>query len=1135
MHNNPLFAPPCLTTTDNKARWGELTPEAQALMLIQSTPSCAPLRLVITPDSYSAQRLLKALDAFDPDNPLNHLLFVDWETLPYDHFSPHQALVSERLALLNRLPSLKQAIVVAPMTSIAYRLPPKAHIMAHVCVWKIGMPLDSEQLQRQWVDAGYRKVSQVTCHGDFVVRGSIIDVFPAGALLPIRIELFDDTIDSLRQFDPKTQCSKQQINQFELLPAHEYGLCEKSIAHFRKSWRTLFSGNPMDAPIYRNISNQQAAGGAEYFLPLFFEHLNTVFDYLPLDTLIFHQQGVYEAAQSFWETLSQRYDQLSHDIQRPICSPSTIALKPDELFQRLNDFKHVQLSEEKQRHHNFCSLPPQLPEIIDPLKRLHAFLEAYTGRVIFCSYSLGQHTRLQEQLTQLLPDAPLMDRFSDFLQRDSRYAYWIAPIDQGFCCEQLCLLTQADIYRVTPQSPKKKTDRSDAETIIYHLGQLQSGDLVVHHNHGIGRFLGLDTLTTDGIQGDYLALEYANQDKIYVPCHALDLIGKYLGGNPDTTQLQKLGSKQWEKSQNKAKRLVEDTAAKLLEIYKTRAQATGYAFSCPGSDSMAFAASFPFETTPDQQAAIEAVEADMQSNRCMDRLVCGDVGFGKTEVAMRAAFLAAHNNKQVAVLVPTTLLAHQHTQSFQERFAAWPISIGELSRIATAKEKKSLIAKLASGHMDIVIGTHALLNDALQFKDLGLLIIDEEHRFGVKHKEKIKSLKAHVDILTLTATPIPRTLSLSLSGIRDISMITTPPMKRLPIKTMAQTFNEAIVKDGIMREIMRGGQVFYLHNRVRTINKKAELLQSMLPNLRVGIAHGQMHQDELEHIMVDFHQQKFQLLLCTTIIESGIDIPNANTIIVDHAESFGLAQLHQMRGRVGRSHHQAYAYLMHAPIEALRSDAKKRLAAIAQMDSLGSGFQLANHDLEIRGAGSILGDAQSGQIEGVGYVYFMQMLDEALKQKKTPHDEPIKIIKVDINLYASALLSPEHMVDVSVRLDYYKQIAHATTQSTLHDIRSEVIDRFGKLPEASQRFFRQSFLSLQAAQYGINKITAQKTFAYIKFEQNEATPYQKIIALIQQKSQMYQLKNQDTLRIKLTSHDFDAKIKQIEQLFKALD
>ncbi len=1144
------FDPPLPAKAGQRLLWGRLSDAGQALAIASAASRWPGLVLVVAEDVQPANSLEQELRFFLGNESIPVLGFPDWETLAYDIFSPLPELVSQRLRTLHRLGNLSKGVLVIPVGTLLQRLPPPEYLHAQTLLLDIGDRLSLTDTRRRLESAGYTCVSQVMTHVEFAVRGSILDIFPMGHDTPFRIDLFDEEVESIRTFDPETQRSLEKVKTIQLLPAREFPFNETGIARFRQGFRTCFEGDPQRRLIYREISNGNAPGGIEYYLPLFFERTATLFDYLPAGHLNIFSTGVRPQAEYFLAQVRDRYEQRRHDLDRPLLPPEQLYLREDELSGRLLDGPAIELHteplEERRRgfadYANFAtaSLPPLALQARagQPAAALKDFLATGPRRVLFVAESAGRRELLWQQLREYDLRPRLVADWAAFLRGQDQQALCVAPLEQGLWLERegLALITETQIYgeRVRQERRRRRQAARDPEQIIRNLTELRIGSPVVHEEHGVGRYLGLQTLKAGGLETEFLALEYAQGDKLYVPVASLHLISRYAGASEEAAPLHRLGGDQWERIKRKAAEQIRDVAVELLDLYARRATRPGFAFPSQEAEYASFAASFPFEETPDQQIAIESVLADMHSPRPMDRLICGDVGFGKTEVAMRAAFVAVQGGKQVAVLVPTTLLAQQHFENFSDRFADWPVRVESLSRFSSARQQQGILEGLRQGQVDIVIGTHKLLQPEVGFKDLGLLIIDEEHRFGVRHKERLKALRAEVDILTLTATPIPRTLNLSMSGLRDLSIIATPPLERHPIKTFVCQWNDALIAESCQREIKRGGQVYFLHNEVESIDAMAERVGRLVPNARVNVAHGQMRERQLEQVMRDFYHQRFNILVCSTIIESGIDVPSANTILIHRADKLGLAQLHQLRGRVGRSHHRAYAYLIVPPPQAMTEDAKKRLEAIASLEELGAGFTLATHDLEIRGAGELLGEDQSGRIEEIGFTLYSELLDRAvraIKAGRRPELERSLHQGTEVDIQLPALIPNDYLPDVHSRLVLYKRIANAASRSELDELQVEMIDRFGLLPEATKNLFAVTELKLQAMAMGIRKIEAGPQGGRLLFDADSNIDPGHIVKLIQGRPRELKLENGDKLRFTL---DLTAPATRVEKITKLL-
>jgi transcription-repair coupling factor (superfamily II helicase) len=1113
---------------------------------------------IVVANAADAQRLLTEIPWFGNQETATlrcHLL-PDWETLPYDAFSPHQDLVSERLATLYEIQSGQCDVLIVPATTALVRMAPPSFLAAYTFFFKQGEKLDETRLKTQLTLAGYTHVTQVMSPGEYSVRGGLIDLFPMGSALPYRLDLFGDTIETIRTFDADTQRSLYPVKEVRLLPGREFPMDEAARTAFRSRWREQFEGDPSKSAIYKDIGHGIASAGIEYYLPLFFEESATLFQYLPTDTTFALIGNIDEAIKRFWNDTLSRYQFLKADRERPLLAPQTLFLTDEEFFTLAKPHGRWVL----QQNDSTSELSAPLPNIAvnrridDPLINLRAYLLQTDKRVLICAESNGRRETLQQYFNEYdLAPAPC-DSYADFVTASSKLMLGVAPLHAGFelgpildngvgngvgnDIGNLIFVTETELYAGSGRriGKKKQEGVTQVESMVRDLSELKVGDPVVHVNHGIGRYLGL--VSEDMGEGitEFLHLEYANDARLFVPVSQLHLISRYSGASPEDAPLHAMGSGHWEKAKRRAAQQVRDTAAELLNLYARRALREGHAFNYSAHDYEAFAESFGFEETPDQAAAITAVIKDMTGGKPMDRLICGDVGFGKTEVALRATFVAVMGGKQVAILAPTTLLAEQHAQTFADRFADWPVKIAELSRFRSGKEITQAIKGMADGTLDIVIGTHKLLSGDVKFSRLGLVIIDEEHRFGVRQKEALKALRAEVDVLTLTATPIPRTLGMALEGLRDFSIIATAPQKRLAIKTFVRSEGESVIREACLRELKRGGQVYFLHNEVETILNRQAMLEALLPEARIAVAHGQMHERDLEKVMRDFVAQRFNILLCTTIIETGIDVPTANTIVMHRADKFGLAQLHQLRGRVGRSHHQAYAYLLVNDVNGLTKQAQRRLDAIQQMEELGSGFYLAMHDLEIRGAGEVLGDNQSGEMHEIGFQMYSEMLNEAilaLKSGQEPDSAAPLSTTTEINLHVPALLPSDYCGDIHERLSLYKRLANCSTQENIDDLQEELIDRFGKLPDAAKALIETHRLRIAAKPAGIVKIDAHGESALLQFKPNPPIDAMRIIELIQ-KNRHIRLNGQDKLRITVNMPDLASRVSQIKTTLRRL-
>ncbi|WP_067703234.1 transcription-repair coupling factor [Erwinia sp. ErVv1] len=1101
---------------------GQLTGAACAVECAEIIERHAGPVVLIAPDMQNALRLLDEIKQFT-DQPVISL--ADWETLPFDSFSPHQDIISSRLSTLYHLPAMTHGVLILPINTLMQRVCPHSFLHGHALVMQKGQQLSRDTLRSQLDQAGYRHVDQVMEHGEYAIRGALLDLYPMGSEQPYRIDFFDDEIDSLRLFDVDSQRTLEEVAAINLLPAHEFPTDKAAIERFRSQWREHFDVRREAEHIYQQVSKGTLPAGIEYWQPLFFEQpLPPLFSYLPAGTLLINTGDLEGSADRFWHEVTARFENRRVDPMRPLLPPELLWMRTDELFSELKKWPRMQFKSEAlpEKAANTNLNYQTLPDIAvqaqakAPLDALRQFLESFSGPVIFSVESEGRREALQELLARIKISPRAIAALSE--TGPGGHYLMIGASEHGFVdgLRHRAVICESDLLGARVSRRRQDSRRTiNPDVLIRNLAELHPGQPVVHLEHGVGRYMGLTTLETGGITAEYLILTYAGDAKLYVPVNSLHLISRYAGGADENAPLHKLGSDAWSRARQKAAEKVRDVAAELLDIYALRAAKAGFAFKHDREQYQLFCESFPFETTPDQAQAINAVLSDMCQPLAMDRLVCGDVGFGKTEVAMRAAFLSVENHKQVAVLVPTTLLAQQHYDNFRDRFANWPVRIEMLSRFRTAKEQTQILEEAREGKIDILIGTHKLLASELKWRDLGLLIVDEEHRFGVRHKERIKAMRADVDILTLTATPIPRTLNMAMSGMRDLSIIATPPARRLAVKTFVRQYDDLAVREAILREVLRGGQVYYLYNDVENIEKAANRLSELVPEARVAIGHGQMRERDLERVMNDFHHQRFNVLVCTTIIETGIDIPTANTIIIERADRFGLAQLHQLRGRVGRSHHQAYAWLLTPHPKAMTGDAQKRLEAIASLEDLGAGFALATHDLEIRGAGELLGEDQSGQMETIGFSLYMELLEnavDALKEGREPSLEDLTNGQTEVELRMPSLLPDDFIPDVSTRLSFYKRIASAGEEGALEDLKVELIDRFGQLPDAARNLLDIAALRMVAKQLGIRRIEASEKGGFIEFaEKNRADPGW-LIGLLQKEPKHWQLDGPSKLK-----------------------
>ncbi|MFQ3361912.1 MAG: transcription-repair coupling factor (superfamily II helicase) [Woeseiaceae bacterium] len=1117
---------------------------SNTLNLYQIATSKANPVIILAENSQHAEQLKDELIFFNKDD-CSIELFPEWETLPYDSFSPHQDIISNRLTILSNQTRSKQRIIILTVSSLLNRLPPCKYINSHSLFLDVGNNLEHQDLIDKLAHNGYRKVSQVEDHGEYASRGSLLDVFPMGTIKPIRVEVYDCEIESLRYFNVDSQLSEGEIQSVTILPAKEIPLDEASIKYFRHCYRERFDGAPTQSQVYNDITNAIAHAGIEYYLPLFYKKTANFFDYFNENITVFAPSNTEEILNTFWEDIQNRYKLYSHNIEKPLLKPTEAFIDIEtikEILKNKNVTTYSQVSVEDNKHS--INLQTKLPPPIkikthhkEPSAELTKFLNNYKGKILFTADSAGHRELIYDYLNNLQLSIKRVENWSEFCNLSFNYAVTVAPFHESVLIENanIAIITEHQIFGDKPKQRHHKYNNRDPETIIKQLTDLSVGAPVVHIVYGIGRFQGLIKLKYSDDIEEFLHLEYAEGDKLYVPVHALDLISRYTGSSPEHAPLHRLGSDQWSKAKKRAINKIHDVAAELLDVYARRAAKKGHAFRWSENEYRAFESGFPYETTVDQENAITDVLKDLSSDKPMDRVICGDVGFGKTEVALRAAFAVALGGKQVAVMVPTTLLAQQHAQTFQNRFADWPIKIAVLSRFQSKKEIQNSIAEIQSGKIDIVIGTHKILQHTKDFYQLGLVIIDEEHRFGVRHKEAIKNLRSDIDILTLTATPIPRTLNMTLGGIRELSLITTPPDNRLAVKTFITEWRDLNIREACMREVKRGGQIYFIHNRVEDIENIKQRLEKLMPEVSIKIGHGQMPERQLEEVMHDFYQRRFNMLLCTTIVESGLDIPTANTIIINRADKFGLAQLHQLRGRVGRSHHRAFAYLLSPPKNTITADANKRLEAISSLKDLGSGFTLATHDLEIRGAGELLGDVQSGQIQEIGFSLYTDMLARAVesmkKGDKVNLDEPFNS-GVDINLRVPCLLPDDYVPDVHLRLILYKRIASANNEDLIK-IKIELIDRFGLLPKEAISLLRMNSIKQNCNAIGIQKVNLDTEGGYIQFSECSVIKPEKLIEIIIDKN-IYRMRGPQRLTFKTNLTTSDERFKFLEMLLDRL-
>lgn len=1144
----PLLNPP-LPGNDGSVGWSNLHGAALGLAIAETSIAHDGLLLVVMDDPRQLHLLESEIRFFlgleDRDVPVVH--FPSWECLPYDVFSPHQDIISERLRLLSTLFRMSRGVLLTSSENLMQRLPPVDYVLGHSFSVHVGNRLDMDALRDRLANANYVSVSQVISPGEFAVRGGIIDVFPSGSEFPFRIDLFDDEVDSIRYFDPDTQRSSDRIEKIELLPAREFPMTEEGIQKFRQGFRRFFEGDPRKQTVYSAVSEGNTPPGIEFFFPLFFDRTATLFDYLPDNCLCIHEQGLDSTASTRWAEISDRHANASYDPSRKVLPPEMLYLNPEEFRDRCLGFPRVI---------HFPGNSPQADWLAQtragkdlPVSTRHespyglflAHLETSRDRILIATETAGRREAMESMLENHDLLASNCTDFGSFLLAGDTPCICVADLERGLHLPEVGIqvITENQLYgeRVYQRRRRGKNRVQDPESIIRSLSELAEGDPVVHIEYGVGRYRGLRPLDIYGEETEFLVIEYQNEDRLYVPVLSLNLISRYVGGSPETAPLHRLGSNQWEKAKKRAREKAYDIATELLEVEASRQARQGCAMPVDTEDFSAFTGRFPFEETPDQFQSIEEVLADLASPEPMDRLVCGDVGFGKTEVALRASYVAVQNRKQVAVLVPTTLLAQQHYQTFSDRFADLPVTVELLSRFRGKTAQERIIESMKTGRPDIVIGTHRLLQQDIGFRDLGLLIIDEEQRFGVRQKEKIKRLRSQVDILTLTATPIPRTLNLALSSLRKISIIATPPASRLSIKTFVREWNRGLIREACLREIRRGGQVYFLHNEVRTMDRAVEELKELVPEAKINSGHGQMGELQLERVMRDFYHQRFNVLVASTIIENGIDIPSANTIIIHRADRFGLAQLHQLRGRVGRSHHQAYAYLLVPDFKSITSDARKRLEAIDSMEDLGAGFALASHDLEIRGAGELLGETQSGSIDDVGFNLYSEYLSQAvqsIRENRFRDDMVSSAPSSMVELHVPALFPDSYLGNAHARLVLYKRIASATTLAELEELQIETIDRFGLLPEAGKNLFRLTAMRLQAERIGIRKMDIGMQGGLVEFHEQINVDPSVILAMVHEDPARHQLGGPGTLRLTGEMEEPEVRMKTCERLLDTL-
>ena len=1142
---------PIIPDSGKNLSWSNLHGAALGMAIAEAAQKTNSLLVVILEDQRQLDVVEQEIIYFLGDNTAIPILqFPGWECLPYDLFSPHQEIISDRLRVLAKLPQMEKGVVLIQTANLMQKLPPVEFVLGHSFSIQRGQTVDIEKLRGRLINSNYLSVSQVISPGEFAIRGGIIDVYPMGSDSPFRLDLFDDELESIRLFDPDTQRSNDSVTELDILPAREFPMTESGIKQFRASFRKIFEGDPRQQTVYSEVSQGNAPAGTEFFFPLFFEETATFFDYLPSNTLLIKTSDFESSASTYWAEILDRHENANYDIHRKVLPPDLLFLANPDLLHRKSKYPVVEIrhGQDGQTDWQAQTEPnrqfPADPRKEKPYQQLTRHIENSKSRILLVAETAGRREALEGILRSNGFRPSLENSFHSFLtNKTSTLSISIAPLDRGLTCAQsgIEIICESQLYgEKVYQRRRRSIEARDPESIIKSLAELNIGDPVVHIDHGVGRYKGLQMLDILGDETEYLTLVYENNDKLYIPVLSLNLISRFVGGSAELAPLHRLGGEQWEKAKKRAREKAYDVATELLEIEALRTARTGNSMSVESLEYENFIGQFPFEETPDQLQAINEVIEDLKSESPMDRLVCGDVGFGKTEVALRAAFVVAQSGKQVAILSPTTLLAHQHYESFVDRFNDWPINVAVLSRFNTKKQSTETVNLLSQGKIDIVIGTHRLLQEDMQFSDLGLVIIDEEHRFGVRQKERLKKLRSQVDILTLTATPIPRTLNITMAGLRSISIIATPPVNRMAIKTFVRDWNKGLIREACLREIRRGGQVFFLHNDVKSIENMAREIAELVPEAKVDIGHGQMPETQLERVMQDFYHQRFNILLCSTIVESGIDIPSANTIIINRADKFGLAQLHQLRGRVGRSHHQAFAYLLIPGKKLITNDARKRLDAIDSMEDLGAGFALASHDLEIRGAGELLGETQSGSIDDVGFSLYSEYLNQAvasIKQGNLPltANNALSEKQSTVDLHVPALFPADYLANTHTRLIIYKRIASATSMEKLEELQIETIDRFGLLPHQAKNLFRLTAIRMTAQKLDIKKLEIGETGGLVEFYDNPVVDLSIIFKLIQENPDSYRLSGPNTMKFRKKIPDPEKRIESVEELVSYLE
>lgn len=1110
--------------------------------------------LLLTPDASALHRMQDELQFFcNDDIPI--IIFPDSETLPYDRLSPHKNIIAEKLDALAKLRNATRGVCIASVSSAMHKLAPTRFIDDNTFILKRGGRLDSIAFQRQLSSIGYIKTSQVFSFGEYAVRGSVIDFYPPASHAPVRIDLFDDEIESLRLFSPSTQLSKGNLEQITVLPSQEYAYDSDSIQKFRTCFREEFHQKPDECPVYQEISNDIIPEGIESYMPLFFDQMESLFDYIPQQSLVIFSEDVTEHAKQHWQYIDRRRELLKDDAHWPTLPLQSLYEHPDSLASRIKALRHIEIRSFEdtpkstpkaptKQALNYRTLPPLAlnVELQEPTLYLRNFVESFDGNILFVAHSKSYYDQLLELLRDIHLSPKQVDGWEAFRSADHKLCLSLGELSEGVILDEgakrIAIVPESKVlgHHISRRRSRRATARN-TESLIKDIDQLEVGCPVVHEKHGVGRFVGLETVEIDGNSADFCIIAYAGSDKLYVPIAALHLLSRYATTDPDNAPLHHLGKPQWDKAKRKAAQKAYDIATQLLDTQARRENLQGIAFDINEAEYHLFASSFPYEETEDQEKAIHDVLEDMRSDKPMDRVICGDVGFGKTEVALRAMFVAASSGRQVAVLAPTTLLARQHLETFQNRFADWPIKVEMLTRFHTSKNQQRIITDINEGRVDVVVGTHKLLSSKVNFQNLGLIVIDEEHRFGVRDKEKIKMRYAKSDIMMLTATPIPRTLSMSLNKLRDITLISTPPPDRYAIKTFIKQWDDALIQDSCQRELLRGGQIFFVHNRIETINEIAAKLKVLLPEARFSVAHGSMREYDLEKAVLSFYNQESDILVCTTIIENGIDIPTANTMIVNRADRFGLAQLHQLRGRIGRSHHAAYAYMLVPPKNTMTADAVRRLEAIESLEDLGIGLALAQQDLEIRGAGELLGKEQSGHITEIGFSIYSKLLKQAVEVIRSDAefniDKPLDTV-TEIDLGEPAFIPHDYLPDINLRLILYRQIANLKDDVAIRNMADEMVDRFGESPEPLINLLRNASLRIKCHKTGINEVKRTSAGLRIAFDEEADMRTNRLIECVTSEPHKYQFVGNHSLLLRIKEEEAQDAVAKLEALIKCI-